>query len=272
MTAADPTAGEAGMAPEAEARAIAELLERLRAADRGFRVFGSGSHGYRVGRPLAETEVSAFEETHGVRLPEDYRLFLTAIGDGGAGPSYGLETLEAAARLRDLARPFPHTEAVSPPIADRNTIEYDWDDDSFFDDDEDERRKEEEDDEEAPGVLELCHHGCGIFSYLVVTGPTRGTMWDGEGGRFHPTGLSFAAWYRAWAERVLGVLAYEPLVERLRVGMTRDEVRRAVPLEWKDDPIVGPPPRILFQAARFPAQLELDANGRVSEIRRWPHI
>ena len=34
--------------------------------------------------------------------------------------------------------------------------------------------------DEYPGILEFCHQGCAIYSYLVVNGPTYGTIWDGR--------------------------------------------------------------------------------------------
>src|SRR5690348_6488288 len=54
------------------------------------KVFGAGAHQYKLNPPLPVSVVEAFEGTHGISLPEDYRLFLTEIGNGGAGPCYGV--------------------------------------------------------------------------------------------------------------------------------------------------------------------------------------
>ena len=56
--------------------------------------FGESKHGFRLGPPLGEGELAAFEQVHGVSLPAGYRAFLTEIGNGGAGPYYGLVPLE----------------------------------------------------------------------------------------------------------------------------------------------------------------------------------
>jgi hypothetical protein len=55
---------------------LGELIQRLRTADRTFRVFGSQQHKYRLGRTLSETALQEFESTHQIKLPEDYRCFL----------------------------------------------------------------------------------------------------------------------------------------------------------------------------------------------------
>jgi len=48
-------------------------------------------------------ELVAFESSNGMQLPEDYRLFLATVGNGGAGPFYGLEPLGSFGR--DLSKP-----------------------------------------------------------------------------------------------------------------------------------------------------------------------
>jgi hypothetical protein len=84
---------------------LSDMLRRLRAADTSFRVFGSEQHRYSFGPTLSESELAAFESTNRIGLPNDYRRFLAMVGDGGAGPFYGLARLNACGR--DLSRPFP---------------------------------------------------------------------------------------------------------------------------------------------------------------------
>jgi hypothetical protein len=54
------------------------------------RVFGADDHGFRLNPPLPEADVIAFENVHNVSLPHDSRQFLTDVGNGGAGPFYGV--------------------------------------------------------------------------------------------------------------------------------------------------------------------------------------
>ncbi|MBW3596433.1 MAG: SMI1/KNR4 family protein [Planctomycetes bacterium] len=39
---------------------------------------------------LTESQAAAFEKKYAITMPEDYRQFLTQIGNGGAGPYYGM--------------------------------------------------------------------------------------------------------------------------------------------------------------------------------------
>lgn len=103
---------------------IREKLTRLREQDRGFRVFGASAHHYRLNDPLSLATVKQFESSYNLQLPEDYVLFITTLGNGGAGPYYGLERLEnglfsdldyrAEAPLLHPSLPFVHTQAWNP--------------------------------------------------------------------------------------------------------------------------------------------------------------
>jgi len=72
---------------------------------------------------LPAADLAAFEQAHQVSLPPEYQLFLTHIGNGGAGPPvYGLRPLGASESWWDdeqraawqhfqaLGRPFPFAQ------------------------------------------------------------------------------------------------------------------------------------------------------------------
>jgi hypothetical protein len=225
------------------------MLLRLRMTDEKRRVFGSAHHGYIVRPVLSESKLAAFEHANDIRLPADYRQFLAEIGNGGAGPFYGLEPLGTFGR--DLYEPFPFVTAT----------------DLMSDD---ELKQVLERNNSPPGVLEFCHHGCAIYSYLVVNGPTYGTIWVGRED-FYPTGLTFGMWYRRWLERALRALENERLVPRLRVGMSMTEVLEEVSGEWSIRPAVGHLVRFL-EAPDVPVQLVLDENDVVVNLRPWQFI
>jgi len=219
------------------------MLGRLRAADRSFRVFGSKLHRYRLGPPLSEGDLLTFEAANRIRLPDAYRQFLSKVGHDGAGPFYGLEPLGTFDH--DLSQPFSITAATEDLLLDQLV----------------------------PGVLQLCHHGCEAYSYLIVNGPTYGTIWNGGecGEYFNPTGLTFDVWYRSWMERALRTLENERLIPQLKVGMSRAEIVAAVRGDWKTRPALGRPV-FYFEAADVPAQLELDERDIVIKVNPYPFI
>jgi hypothetical protein len=228
---------------------LGNLLRRLRTTDVGFRVFGSEQHRYSLGPTLSESELAAFESANRIRLPNEYRQFVAMIGNGGAGPFYGLAPLNADGR--DLSQPFP-VATVMDALADEDL------------------ERLPDDCDEYPGILEVCHQGCAIHCYLVVNGLAHGTIWDGR-EKFYPTELTFGMWYRRWLERALRVLDNERLIPRLRVGMTRADVVAEVGGDWKTRPALGRPVRY-FEADDIPAQLVLDEGDLVVEVNPWPFI
>src|SRR5688572_24267600 len=68
-------------------RVVAKLVQVRRLSPN---TFGAKSHGFVLTAPLEEERVRAFEIDHGVRLPADFRAFITQAGASGAGPFYGL--------------------------------------------------------------------------------------------------------------------------------------------------------------------------------------
>jgi SMI1/KNR4 family protein SUKH-1 len=191
------------------------------------KVFGSDGHEFELNPPLSEREVASFEASRGIRLPGDYRQFITEIGNGGAGPYYGVFPLgymddgfdsapwdKPHSIVGDLAAEFRYREAWNdltgcPPdqLADENEEEYERQmnafDGRYF----------------APslmnGAFPICHMGCALRVWLVVTGEQRGRLW--RDGRAEQTGLSpimlkdgspadFSGWYLEWLEEALALV------------------------------------------------------------------
>jgi hypothetical protein len=203
---------------------VLRLLGELGQTDRHRRVFGSGSHLYKLNPPLAVPVVAGFEARYGISLPGDYRSFITEIGDGGAGPSYGVlpfgkddddRDWQGGGLVGDPSKPFPHSTAWNLP-------------ESFWDGEpapppgtplEEEDRLMEAWDREMEahywnpaimdGAIPICHLGCALRQWLVINGEPRGFVWNDF--RADDRGLSpvlgrsgepmtFADWYMTWLD------------------------------------------------------------------------
>jgi len=190
---------------------IREKLQRLRTLDVSLEQFGTRSHKYQLGTPLAEAELQHYEQQHGAALPYEYRRFLMEVGHGGAGPFYGLFSLDSQDPEfinmfgGDLRKPFPWTSSFNPDewerglsIGDLEGVE--WDKDGkyvgMF----------------LPGALYLCPYGCAIRIFLIVRGPCEGEVWrDSQAtaeGIFpevdeHGNRLGFLDWYEQWLDKSL---------------------------------------------------------------------
>ena len=69
---------------------ISADLDRCRSAKRLPKVFGAESHRFELNPAVRKSIVTNFESKYRIELPEDYRRFITELGNGGAGPYYGV--------------------------------------------------------------------------------------------------------------------------------------------------------------------------------------
>ncbi|GCE09510.1 SMI1/KNR4 family protein [Dictyobacter aurantiacus] len=175
---------------------IKEKLKYLKQRDTRFQTFGASEHMYESRPPLTPNEVSAFEQKHSIMLPEDYRNFLLYIGNGGAGPYYGLFSVHmynwelATVQNNFLTLPFPHQAAWQPnsDTIDKEALDEDH---TYFGN------------YWVQGSMRICHFGCGVYMLLVVTGSERGHIWfDDRTSDYgiYPTGNNFLTWYETWLE------------------------------------------------------------------------
>lgn len=191
---------------------IKEKLEQLKSKDNKLRLFGTTQHKYELNNVLSSEVIEEFEKSHKISLPSEYRHFLAEIGDGGAGPFYGVIKLEdsvyadmdfrAESELVNPSLPFPHTEAqwVYPEGVDEaEELE------------EDEFNKIWKDPKHIQGIIRLCNFGCGVHIGLVVNGEEYGNMWSSDLSSevgIYPSGqlaneperITFLDWYELWLD------------------------------------------------------------------------
>jgi hypothetical protein len=176
-------------------------------------------HGFVLNPTLPEPEVAAFEAAQRVTLPTSYRRFLVEVGNGGAGPNYGLYPLGMCHHLRSLVRwteqpgrigrpsePFPFTRGWNDL---RGRPE---DDDEEYDEKMEAWQGRYFDPQLMNGAIPLSDCGCGIGDWLVVTGPEAGNVWRdsrSDHSGIHPLRvggqprLTFEEWYAAWLRSAL---------------------------------------------------------------------
>lgn len=208
------------MTPENER--ITAKLEKLRAADPNCLLFGVETHRYRLGSRLSAADIKSAEREYGVDLPSDYASFLSQVGNGGAGPGYGLQRfgfVRSISQIPTAMAKGPHRVVkktrhctmsrqdlfdVAGNKVDPFTI-------SLFDSikalaadgpagpdaprrpfslAEPLRNADKDPRWEALnptlGTLMLADYGCGMIAYLVLNGPFRGSIW-----LFDPNPASF---------------------------------------------------------------------------------
>lgn len=205
-------------------------LKELSQKDKGLNVFGSASHEYALNDPISEERLEQLEDKYSCNFPLDYRSFLTVVGNGGAGPFYGVFPIEMqddnydmcgwgkGCLVGDLSKPFSYDNEWNLPS------EY-WENEPNLNGDETEEEEDKlweawdkqiERDYWAPnimnGAIPICHQGCAIRTWLVVSGSMKGTVWDDyrcdrEGiaplKNKDGSNMSFTDWYLNWLNESL---------------------------------------------------------------------
>lgn len=181
---------------------ILKLLEQARAKDPDFARFGAYSHQYKLAAPASEEAIRKFEEQQGVRLPEEYRDFLTFIGNGGAGPYYGLYGLKALEDDLSDSRGLRWCRSLEEPVIYPKMSEEEWDRNVNP-----ESRRKGEKVYPYTGVLPIGTQGCTLMTGLMLTGPYRGQVvyYDNDfcGPPFFVREKGFRSWYERWLREVI---------------------------------------------------------------------
>lgn len=215
----------------ADFAAIRDSLQKLRAAECVRLVHGATAHGFQLNPRLDARAVARFEAVHRIRLPEDHRDFLIHLGNGGAGPGYGLFSLgevdngdgdgvtvwrENEGLLGDPSQPFPHSgpwnDLTGRPEIDHPENLTPEQEDALFAESDAWEAAHYLNSRHVNGAVPLCHLGCALCQWLVVTGPEAGHVWNDfradERGIFpvqigSQQRVTFLQWYKAWLDEAL---------------------------------------------------------------------
>jgi hypothetical protein len=206
-----------------DATRVAECLRRLATAKTD--IFGANGHHFLLNSPLAESDVLAFEQRHNIRLPAGYRHFLIAIGNGGAGPYHGLFPLGMMDDMGNKLKQWREDDGFVGLLSEPFSLTDEWNDvqgmpsDELFETDErtyekqlDQFDKRYFDSALVNGAIPICHEGCALRIWLVLTGEQAGRIW--RDGRADHAGLkpvqladgsaaTFSLWYGEWLEDAL---------------------------------------------------------------------
>lgn len=193
---------------------VRQRIDALRREDAARTVFGVNGHGYELRKPLANKDLVSAERQWGVTFPDEYRTFLLEVGSGGAGPSYGIFPLvyargvwqwegDGGDLVSELRNPFPHTTRWNPTYPERDEDE---DEDAYWTKRDAWNEAVYWKPEQTHGAICICHEGCAIRYWLVVTGTERGHVWLDD--RANDQGLTpressgkrltFGGWYTDW--------------------------------------------------------------------------
>jgi SMI1 / KNR4 family (SUKH-1) len=163
-----------------DTKRVAERLAYLKRHDPAEKVFGSNGHHYKLRRRAQESTVVTFEQRYGIELPQDFRRFLLELGNGGAGPYYGILGLDELYEANkdywcDLTKPFPYSDAWKGD----ETLLKAIDDAIESDDDERYGRLLQQYDAETAhdGAISICEYGCNLRFLLIVNGDEYGNIW-----------------------------------------------------------------------------------------------
>ncbi len=196
---------------EEYAEYIRNLVKKAAIADKNCEIFGASKHKYQLNKVMPEKEVHRFEKEYSVKLPEEYVFFLTKVGNGGAGPYYGIYSLVIPKTYNGdvICR-----EGV-PAFLDKNLTKEAWD--AMMNEMEDSEKYDALMKDVIEGTLSIGTQGCTFETLLMCKGSEQGKLvyidWNLD-PELYPclTGMKFLEWYELFFNKIIaGQNPYEYL-------------------------------------------------------------
>ena len=103
---------------------VLQVLGQAANADKEFKLFGAEKHRYKLNPTMSVAVVRHIENQYNFSLPEDHSRFITEVGNGGAGPHYGLHDVGAGQGNHSYGACFDsESDAISLPFCPRPITE-----------------------------------------------------------------------------------------------------------------------------------------------------
>ncbi len=198
---------------------IVDKLRQLKAIDRQCQAFGAGTHRYLVRPRLSAIAFSAVERRLGTALPEALSRFYDEVGDGVAGPHYGLKPAAALTGYRPhemypgikVFREAAAAEGVPPS------------EDGYF----------ETPDEALAGLLSIIEEGCGHQVCLITSGPKTGNVvYVSADGHVVETEKTLVRIYSEWLEREIH--HFEAVRSLMTAGRSLEQIQNEMIARFQD--------------------------------------
>lgn len=185
---------------------IQEKLAYLKSMDQTFQLFGADYHEYCLHPPVTEFEIKRVEAGLGITLPAELRAFYTVMGNGVAGPHYGLKPLQNI-RGYQADKPYQGVSyfkqiAVIPE-----------DEEGYFEI----RHKE------IHGLITIIEEGCGHQTCLISTGEKIGNIVRVSGdGYVTEEDCTLITLYNNWLDS--SIQAFETVKPLLATTLSMTEI------------------------------------------------
>lgn len=198
-----------------------------------YTLFGAMKHKYVLNPPVDKSLVESAEKRYGFSFPRDYFEFITEVGDGGAGPDYGIDPFAefisesntmngyAEAYRKSLAVPFAPRKMLPDEVEEFAFSRecYEQEPENYFV----YQRDNDDYDWETDGFYVLGTHGCQWDFALVTAGERRGQVFDTDNERACAfVANSFEEFYGDWLERLSDTERFrQELIERRELFANR---------------------------------------------------
>ncbi len=182
---------------------LQELVKQAGMVDKNRKVFGSEKHNYQLNPVIALSEVRAYEQKHNIKLPSEYVFFITQVGNGGAGPHYGIYGI-------NIAKDYLYYTKSGTPFLSSKLTEDMWAEKLAPMDDEDcpDEIFDQIEEEILQGTTSIGTQGCSYETLAIAEGTEENRIfyinheWDTEAMPFD-TKMTFLEWYENFFKEII---------------------------------------------------------------------